>query len=141
MIRLGVQQRIVGPLLKMFLSGGSSLVGDSGITNFKTLDAEPHASGGAANAYGLYEVNENGPELLNVGSKQYLMMGSQPGTVTPNGGYGSGLGGGQNITVVVNQTVGDVATVSMLRASNEQLAKQIRGGIARSQKYAGSMST
>ena len=46
----------------------------------------------------LYEVNERGPELLNVGSRTMLMMGSQGGSVTPN----SELGGGgltQNISI------------------------------------------
>jgi hypothetical protein len=47
---------------------------------------------------GLYRVNENGPELLNVAGNQYLMMGNQNGTVSnqlPKGG--------NTVNVTVNQ--------------------------------------
>lgn len=46
------------------------------------------ASGGPVQAGQIYEVNERGPELLNVAGKQYLMMGAQAGSVTPNGAGG-----------------------------------------------------
>lgn len=39
--------------------------------------------GGPVSARGLYEVNEDGPELLSSGGRQYLMMADQPGNVTP----------------------------------------------------------
>jgi hypothetical protein len=42
--------------------------------------------GGPVSAGGMYRVNERGPELLEVAGKQYLMMGSQGGTVDPKGG-------------------------------------------------------
>jgi phage-related minor tail protein len=45
--------------------------------------------GGPVSAGGMYRVNEKGrdqPELLEVAGKQYLMMGSQGGTVEPKGG-------------------------------------------------------
>lgn len=48
------------------------------------------ASGGAVNAGMFYRVNENGPEMLSVSGKDYLMMGSNSGVVTPNRG---GVGG------------------------------------------------
>lgn len=44
------------------------------------------ATGGPVNSGGVYRVNENGPELLTVGSKDYLMMGNSSGKVTPTGG-------------------------------------------------------
>lgn len=40
--------------------------------------------GGPVSAGKLYRVNEKRPELLNVGNRQYLMMGSQGGKVDPN---------------------------------------------------------
>jgi hypothetical protein len=51
-------------------------------------------------------------------------------------------GGSSGGTVVVNisQQVGDIATVSMLQKSNEQLVRQIQGGLMRSQNYGGAMA-
>lgn len=44
------------------------------------------AIGGPVSAGRMYEVNERGaPELLNVGAKQFLMMGNQNGSVSPAG--------------------------------------------------------
>lgn len=42
------------------------------------------AGGGAVMPGKFYEVNENGPEMLSVSGKDYLMMGDNSGTVTPN---------------------------------------------------------
>lgn len=46
------------------------------------------ATGGPVMANSMYEVNERGPELLSVGGRQFLMMGSTSGYVTPGGGSG-----------------------------------------------------
>jgi lambda family phage tail tape measure protein len=59
------------------------------------------AAGGPVSSGGLYQVNEKGPELLNVAGKQYLMMGDQAGSVTPNNQLG---GGGNTVNVTVNQS-------------------------------------
>lgn len=50
-----------------------------------TLDISGgRAIGGPVSSGSMYRVNENGsPELATVGSKQYLMMGNQSGSVTP----------------------------------------------------------
>lgn len=45
------------------------------------------AAGGAVTAGGMYRVNENGPEMLEMNGKSYLMMGAQSGTVS-NRGFG-----------------------------------------------------
>lgn len=50
------------------------------------------ANGGATDPFSIYRVNEIGPELLTVGNKDYLMMGSQAGRITPNHGLASGGG-------------------------------------------------
>lgn len=60
-----------------------------------------HAVGGPVSAGKLYPVNEKGPELLNVAGKQYLMMGANDGSVTPNGAYGKAS---NSTTIVVNVT-------------------------------------
>lgn len=66
----------------------SSMGGDA-LDNMMNLThafgtAPGRAVGGPVSSGGLYEVNERGlPELLASGGKQYLLMGSQGGTVTP----------------------------------------------------------
>lgn len=55
-------------------SGGASLPTAGGL-----------AVGGSARRGSLYEVNEQGPELLSVNNRTYLMMGGQDGYVIPNG--------------------------------------------------------
>jgi hypothetical protein len=54
------------------------------------------ANGGPVESGTLYPVNERGPELLSVSGKDYLMMGSSAGMVTPN----EKLGGSPNIRIV-----------------------------------------
>ena len=63
-------------------SAASALPGDS-LDNFLSLSGY-RASGGGVTGGGLYEVNEQGPELLSVGNRNFLMMGQQGGYVTPN---------------------------------------------------------
>jgi hypothetical protein len=74
------------------------------------------ASGGPVAPNTLYRVNERGPELLETSGRQYLMMGNRGGNVVPNRGGGGG-GGGIVHNHYYNFTVGDVATVSMVRAA------------------------
>lgn len=57
------------------------------------------ASGGSVSAGSFYRVNENGPELLSMGGRDYLMMGNQSGRVIPNQGGGRSLTINQNIKV------------------------------------------
>jgi hypothetical protein len=71
--------------------------------------------GGPVSAGKLYRVNENRPELLNVGNKQYLMMGAQGGSVDPNpGARGQGGGAVQHLNV----------TVAMPQGANAATANQ-----------------
>lgn len=51
------------------------------------------AGGGWAPSNSFQRVNENGPELLDISGKQYLMMGSKGGNVLPNS-----AGGRNNVT-------------------------------------------
>jgi lambda family phage tail tape measure protein len=69
------------------------------------------AAGGPVAAGGLYRVNEKGPELLSVGGRDYLMMGSQIGSVTPNDKLGSG--GGNHQVVNINVAAGAQRTEVM----------------------------
>lgn len=60
------------------------------------------ATGGPVMPNRLYEVNENGPEMLEMGGRQYLMMGNQAGRVIPT----SQAKGGNNINVNVTAVPG-----------------------------------
>lgn len=84
-------------------SVASTMPGDS-LDNFISLKglAGGRAKGGLVDKGSLYEVNEQGPELLSVGGRDYLMMGQQSGRVTPNDQLGRG---GDSSTVIhVNVT-------------------------------------
>lgn len=71
------------------------------------------ATGGPVNAGMMYRVNENHPELLSVGGKDYLMMGAQPGKVTANPAMGGGVV--QNFTYV-NPQLNDLRSESQRRS-------------------------
>ena len=106
-IRIQAKQAIAG-LVGGSASGGSSSGGmfgsliSAGLSMFGggagTSVPAGRAIGGPVSAGGLYRVNENRPELLNVAGKQYLMMGNQSGSVDSNVG-GSG---GVNVNVTVD---------------------------------------
>jgi hypothetical protein len=87
------------------------------------------AAGGSVAAGGMYRVNEQGPELLDVNGKQFLMMGGRGGSVTPN----HDLGG----TTINNFTVGDVATVSMLKQAVAASQAQSAQALSRSRDFGG----
>ena len=74
----------------------NALPGDSLDNLFRlTGSFAGRAIGGPVSAGSLHPVNERGPVLLNVAGKQYLMMGDQPGTVSPTTGN---QGGGMSVT-------------------------------------------
>lgn len=105
--RIIIQQQLIKPMAN-YLNGGMS--DDSGFGGFisagmnallgstvapdpafgagmgfdKIIGGSARAIGGPVSAGNMYQVNEQGPELLQVGTKQFLMMGSTSGTVTPN---------------------------------------------------------
>ena len=87
-------------------TAANAMPGDS-LDNFISLNkgfgtTPGRASGGSVSSGGLYQVNEQGPELLHTAGKTYLMMGSQGGSVTPHGGMGAGT----QVSVVVNNNAG-----------------------------------
>jgi lambda family phage tail tape measure protein len=83
-----------GGFFDSLLSAAGSFFGSGGVgvgtnnTGTSLPTAGGRAIGGPVSAGSMYQVTENGPELLKVGGKQYLMMGSQGGTVAPSGGGG-----------------------------------------------------
>lgn len=109
-----------GSIVDSIYGGGSSgdSSGGSGFLSFLgSLFGGGRATGGPVSAGGLFRVNEDGPELLNVGDQSFLMMGNKPGTVTPNSQL---HGAGQSVTV--NQTV--VVQGFSNRRTREQLAQE-----------------
>jgi lambda family phage tail tape measure protein len=82
------------------------------------------ASGGPVSAGSMYQVNERGPELLNVAGKQYLMMGPQGGSVTPNN-----QSAGNSVSLVINQ--------SFAQGTSRQTTLQAAADASRQLQYAG----
>jgi hypothetical protein len=75
------------------------------------------AQGGYAAPNTMYEVAENGPEMLSVGGKSFVLMGSQGGNVIPSG---SAAGGGSSMNVTNNFHMGqstDTRTQSQIAAA------------------------
>lgn len=81
------------------------------------------ATGGSVNSGGMYRVNEQGPELLTVGNRDYLMMGQGSGMVSPAGATGVTI----NATYV-NPNMNDQRSESQRRA---EMAAQLRIASAR----------
>lgn len=104
--------------------GGGGLFSLIG-TAFGALFGGGLADGGKASAGRLYEVNERGPELLNVAGRQFLMMGNQSGTVTPNGS------GGQTMNNTFNFSVQGPVD----RRTEAQIAKAATRGLQRGQRW------
>lgn len=81
LIRMRVQQSVMGPLTKytMGLFGGGGYQDTAGVA----AGVPQRAIGGPVSSNSLYQVNELGPELLNYGGADYLMMGGKGGFVKP----------------------------------------------------------
>lgn len=118
--RIIIKQQILTPLSESISGGMSSGGGFGGLLGtlasslfggggFGSGMANPFAKivtggsmraiGGPVSAGGLYQVNERGPELLQVAGRQYLMMGSQAGQVSPGAGQSS-----KTVNITVNQS-------------------------------------
>lgn len=80
------------------------------------------AAGGAVAAGGMYRVNENGPEMLEMNGQSYLMMGSRGGNVSPNGA-------GTN--VVNNFSVSG----NVDRRTEAQIGRAATRGVQRAQRW------
>lgn len=91
------------------------------LASFASAFGGGKAVGGYVAPMSMYRVNERGPELLSVAGKDFLMMGAQGGTVTPN----SKLGGS---TQVINVNVRPTTT--------RRTADQVATAVARQQRIA-----
>lgn len=105
-IRIVTRKLVTEPLgnfisdsVKGIFGGGSSGGGIGGFFSsiFGSIFGGGRATGGSVMPNRLYEVNEQGPEMLEMGGRQYLMMGDQAGRVIPS----SQAKGGNTINVQV----------------------------------------
>lgn len=114
-------------------SGGSNLPGqDQGGAGFwanlaGALFGGGRAGGGSVSAGMFYRVNENGPEMLSVSGKDYLMMGNKTGMVTPNR---SGFGGANQVTqnVIVQGRPTKETMYQIERAAAKGVGRSARRG-------------
>jgi tape measure domain-containing protein len=86
------------------------------------------AAGGPVSARSMQPVAEYGPELLQVGGQTMLMMGAQPGLVSPLMNGRSGGGASSNaapIQVITNVTVTDGGTQTTSSGTNDQLGQKL----------------
>lgn len=132
--RIVIKQQITGPLaaaLNGVLGGGGGVsAGDqSGMDGLiSSLISGARASGGPVGGGRTYLVGEKGPELFTPNTA---------GKIIPNHALG---GGGAPVSVVINNTVGDVATLSQLKEAQAGTERRIVAAIGRSQRYAGAMA-
>ena len=117
----------LGSALTSLIGGGIGSLGSAGagVSSSSILNTGIgfggfRAAGGSVGAGSLYRVNELGPELLNMGGKDYLMMGGQGGYVKPLGAADTTPRGAGNITVV-NQTTGRIDKVEQRQLTPEDV--------------------
>lgn len=122
--RIAAQKAIAGIAGSLF---GAATGGIGGL--FGSLFGGGRAHGGMVSPGKLYEVNEQGPELISVGGKDYLMSGAQAGYVTPGAAGGSGSGGGGlslTIPIAIDMNGGQgQASEGVLQNLGETLTKAI----------------
>lgn len=99
--RIIIQQQLLSLYKSASSGGGGGFFGD---LFGALLSPTGRAVGGPVQAGGMYEVNENMPELLSVRGRQFLMMGNESGRVTPMSE--SRGGGSRPIIVQVSATQG-----------------------------------
>jgi len=102
MITMVAYQNVFGPLF-----GGISGMFGGGLLG--SLFGGGKASGGPVSAGRIYEVAERGPEILQMGNRQFLMMGEQSGHIVAaqHKGTDGGSTGDVSVQVVVNTPPGE----------------------------------
>lgn len=125
LIRIEVRRSITGPLAAGAGGGGSGIGGILG--SIGSFFGGFFADGGSPPVGLASIVGERGPELF---------IPRTAGTIIPNGQIGSG----QSIVNHNYFTVGDVASMSKVRAEIEASQRRIGASVQRSQLYGGSLS-
>lgn len=131
MARIAIQQSITKPLANGLLgilgggAAGGGAGGDDALGGF-IAGLSARASGGPVNGGTPYLVGEKGPEVFVPGAT---------GSIVPNNALGGG--GGAPVNIVINTTVGDVATASMVKEAQVGTERRIMSQLRRSRGYAG----
>lgn len=116
MISMMLYQQMMKPL---FSGISTSLFGDAatGATGLLSgIFGGGRAGGGSVSPGKMYEVNETGlPELLNVGNRQFLMMGDRSGhvaaaTAASSGGGSAPVGAGGFTVNIINNSSSEIST-------------------------------
>lgn len=115
--RIAIRQSITGPLANAIFGGG----GGGFASVLGSVFGAGKADGGSVSAGGLYPINERGAEVLSIGSRDYLTVGSQGGKVTPINGSG------QTVNVYNNFTI--AGTVD--RSTQAQISARAGEGVQR----------
>jgi hypothetical protein len=108
--------------------GGAFGMGGGGVNLGTVTGADlgvAFATGGVAEPRSMHQVNERGPELLDVNGRQFLMMGNQRGRVTPMSAGGAGM------TVVVHQSFAPGASRETFAQAATALTRSLRVHSAR----------
>lgn len=127
LLRIQFQQALSGlatgatSFLRSLMSGGSTASSTVGGVDWTSgFDLAPgKASGGSVMPFSMQEVNERGPEILSSGGKDFLMMGSQGGNVTPN----SAIGGG-GFSPTINIQIDSRTDRAEVQASTQRAVQQ-----------------
>jgi hypothetical protein len=136
---IGNQQlnQLMGPIATQVMAATALAAGQMAVAQIAAAQPQGRAMGGPVSRGSMYEVNERGPELLSVGDRTFLMMGSQDGHVTPNSG---GPGRGPQVVVNVQTAPGTTARVEqsgteqqpkinvIVEMIKREVAGEIRGG-------------
>lgn len=122
--RLGEQltESLLGPSGTQIGGGSGGGLGGLFTNLLGSLFGGGRAAGGWVAPGKLYEVAENGPELLRLGNRQFLLPTASGGTVTPNARMGGGGGVVQNINVTGRV---DSRTASQLAAEASRAQRRV----------------
>lgn len=131
LIHIQMQKAMAGVMGNLFAAGpsmgpGSGFAwgpagGMSGMDGGAPIMVGQRASGGPVSANSLYQVNENGPEILNQDGKDYLMMGGRSGFVKPLTSSASVQSGGGN-TVSIQISI-DATGNTQVQSNNADLSR------------------
>ena len=117
-----VAQQLTQSLFSIGSTNGSGGFGGFLMNFIGGLFGGGRAIGGGVNKGMFYEVNEKGPELLSIAGKDFLMMGNQSGTITPNHMLAGKSGGNtNNITINVPPTTERRTAQQIAQRSQEKL--------------------
>lgn len=110
--------------LKQFTggAGGGGGGGDFISSIFGSIFGGGRASGGSVSSGRVYEVNERGPELLEMGSRAFLMMGGEGGRVQPMAARAAGGAPVINVSVQMPAGASRETALQFGRAAAGQIA-------------------